>query len=234
VPRVGRHDDFFALGGHSLLAMQVISRIREAFQMELPVRVLFETPTLVGLGAYLEQARGGGAGKVEGPPLRVLPRDGVLPLSFAQQRLWFLDRFEADRHIYNVPVRVELRGAVSHARLAEGLELVAARHEILRTSLREVEGEPRQQIHDTLGIELPLTDLSGLEPTERATEARRIADEEALEPFKLEHSPLWRARLLRLTEDDHLLLLTLHHVVCDGWSLGVLLKEVAACYERGA
>jgi|SRR5215213_3623287 len=112
VSRVGREDDFFALGGHSLLAMQVISRIREAFQVELPVRVLFESPTLAGLSRYLEQAE-----KLDAPPLRTLDRTQPLPLSFAQQRLWFLDRFEADRHLYNVPVRVELRGTVSHERL---------------------------------------------------------------------------------------------------------------------
>jgi hypothetical protein len=201
--------------------MQVISRIRESFQVELPVRVLFESPTLAGLGRYLSDAA-----KVEAPPLRRLDRTQPLPLSFAQQRLWFLDRFEADRHIYNVPVRVELRGVLNHERLEQSLNQLLLRHEVLRSSFREVDGQPVQQVSEALTLELPLLDVSG-------SEAERIAAEEVLQPFDLEQAPLLRARLLRRTEDNHLLLLTLHHAVCDGWSLGVLLKEVAAYYEHG-
>jgi NRPS condensation-like uncharacterized protein len=147
--------------------------------------------------------------------------------------LWFLDRFEPDRHIYNVPVRVELRGALDHARLEESLNRVLQRHEVLRTSFREVDGEPVQQIEDTLRLELPLVDLSGWSDGEREAEAKRIADAELYQPFDLAHAPLWRAQLLRIGAENHLLLLTLHHAVCDGWSLGVLLKEVAAYYECG-
>jgi natural product biosynthesis luciferase-like monooxygenase protein len=233
VPRVGRQDDFFALGGHSLLAMQVISRIRQAFQVELPVRVLFEAPTLAGLARYLEQVRGSDVAQSEARPLKRVDRTQALPVSFAQQRLWFLDRFEPDRHIYNVPVRVELRGALDHARLEESLNRVLQRHEVLRTSFREVDGEPVQQIDDTLRLELPLVDLSGWSDGEREAEAKRIADAELYQPFDLARAPLWRAQLLRLSAENHLLLLTLHHAVCDGWSLGVLLKEVAAYYEGG-
>jgi amino acid adenylation domain-containing protein len=228
--RVGTRDDFFELGGHSLLATRVVSRAREAFGVELPVRALFEAPTVAGLAKRVDALLREGAGS-QAPPLLPVPRDGSpLPLSFAQQRLWFIDRLEPGSSAYNMPTALRLRGALEVRALRASLEALARRHETLRTVFAVRDGEPVQVIHRPGPVPFPTVDLAALPVPRREAEAVRLAAEEALRPFDLERGPLLRASLLRLEDAEHALLLTLHHVVGDAWSMEVLTREVSASY----
>ncbi len=227
---IGRHNDFFALGGHSLLAARLASRIREVFAVDLPLRRLFEASTLASLaaevGAALREEAGLGA-----PPLVPVPRragEGV-PLSFAQERLWFLDRLDAESAAYNIPLAFDLEGPVSPPALAAALAGVAARHETLRTTFGSSAGRPVQRIAATARIELPMVDLSALPAQRRRPAALTLAAEEAGRPFVLARGAV-RARLLRLGDDQHVGLLTVHHIVSDGWSMRILLRETGELY----
>ncbi|HEX2164652.1 MAG TPA: amino acid adenylation domain-containing protein, partial [Thermoanaerobaculia bacterium] len=222
VERVGVHDDFFALGGHSLLATRVVARAREVLGVELAVRTVFESPTVAGLARAVALATASPA-----PPLVPVDRGGELPLSFAQERLWFLDRLEPGRATYNVPQALRLEGAVSRPGLAAALTAVTARHEVLRTVFRQRAEGPVQVVRPAAPVPLPLIDLRDLPEAARESEARRLAAAEAARPFDLAADPMLRAALVRLGAEDHLLLATLHHVAADGWSVGVLIDEVA-------
>jgi amino acid adenylation domain-containing protein len=222
--RVGVEDDFFELGGHSLIAAQVVSRVRERFGVELPLRRLFEAPTVAGLAEAVRRA-GPATATIE-----PVPRDGPLPLSFAQERLWFLDRLVPGTALYNMPVAARIRGPLDRRALSCTLAEIARRHEVLRTRFLDVDGRALQSIAPAIAIEVPVVDLAGLAETERERSVRRIAREEAREPFDLAHGPLLRARLVRLAEAEHVVLLTLHHIVADGWSMAVLVRELVVLY----
>ncbi|HEX2092214.1 MAG TPA: condensation domain-containing protein, partial [Longimicrobiaceae bacterium] len=226
--RVGVTEGFFALGGHSLLAARAVSYIRTAFGVELPLRAFFESPTVAELAQRVEALR-----HAELPVLpAVVPtgRTGPLPLSFAQERLWFIDRMQPGSSTYNLPLALRLRGPLHTGALQRALGEILRRHEALRTVFAEVDGSPAQLVAPFGGFALPVADLSGLGEAAREAEARRRATEEALRPFDLAAGPLFRARLLRLSGEEHLLLLSMHHIVSDGWSLGVLFRELAALY----
>ncbi|HEY0602634.1 MAG TPA: amino acid adenylation domain-containing protein, partial [Herpetosiphonaceae bacterium] len=228
--RVGILDNFFGLGGHSLLATQVISKLRAAFQIELPLRVLFETPTIAGLSERIAAARYDTAALLS-PPLGPIPRNGALPLSFAQQRLWFLDQLEQDNPIYNLPFAAYLTGKLDIAALGRSLDAIVARHEVLRTTFETADhGQPVQVIAAAQPLPLPLVDLQDLPEHERDAEVRRLATSAALQPFDVARGPLLRATLLRLHGESHVLLLTMHHIVADGWSMGVFVGEISALY----
>jgi len=222
--------NFFELGGHSLLATQVMSRVREALQVEMPVRSLFAEPTVRGLAAEIELQLQAAEG-MRRPPLRRGLRDGELPLSYAQQRLWFADQLTRGSAIFNVAVAVRLNGELNVTALARTLREIIARHEVLRTIFPAREGQPVQVIVEQVEFELPVTDLRELDQAEREQVARRLAEEEAQTRFDLATGPLVRARLLRLEEAEHVALFTMHHIVSDGWSKGVLIKEVSQLYE---
>ncbi|HSF39926.1 MAG TPA: non-ribosomal peptide synthase/polyketide synthase, partial [Thermoanaerobaculia bacterium] len=226
--RVGVHDDFFALGGHSLAATQVLSRIRGVFGVDLPARRLFEAPTVSLLARAVEEALGAGAGPAA-PPLERVPRTGPLPLSSAQKRLWFLDRLTPGSPVYNVSWAVRLRGPLDAAALERSLAEIVRRHEGLRTTFPEEGREPVQVIHPPGGSPLCRVDLSGL--PDAAGEALRLVAREAARPFDLARGPLLRIDLLRVGEREHVLHFAVHHAVFDGWSLGVLLREMAALYR---
>jgi amino acid adenylation domain-containing protein len=227
--RVGIHDNFFELGGHSLLATQAISRLREAFQIEVPLRSLFESPTVATVTESLWQYRA--EQKLKAPPIKRASRQGELPLSFAQQRLWFLDQLQPGNPAYNIPAAVRLQGALNVAVLEQTFQEIIKRHEALRTTFKSVEGRPAQVIISSFKFTLPIVNLRELSQAEREAEAMRLAAEEARQPFDLTKWPLLRVTLLHLDETEYLLLVTVHHIVADGWSMGVLVREVAALYE---
>ncbi|HVT17366.1 MAG TPA: amino acid adenylation domain-containing protein [Thermoanaerobaculia bacterium] len=227
--RVGREQDFFELGGHSLLATQLISRVRGACGVELPLRSVFAAPTLAAqalqLGALL-----GGAMPPPPPPLLPASRAMALPLSFAQERLWFLDQLEPGSAVYNLPAGALLTGALDVSSLARALAEVLGRHEALRTTFGEAGGRPFQRIGPPC-LDWQLVDLSRCGDAGAWAEARRAGAAEARRPFDLARGPLLRVRLLRLAGTAHVLLVNLHHIIADGWSAEVFLRELAALYQ---
>jgi amino acid adenylation domain-containing protein len=230
VTRVGVYDDFFELGGHSLRVTQLVSRVREVFQVELPLLSLFEEPTIAGLAERIEEARRGAQG-LTAPPLLPASRDAQLPLSFSQQRMWLLDQLEPGNPAYHISHALRLSGTLDAEALKRSLEEIVSRHEALRTTFATVNGEPVQVISPTMDVTLPVEDLGGMPQAEREAEAKRLALEEKRRPFDLERGPLFRAGLLRLGEEEHVLLISMHHVVSDGWSMGVFWREFGALYR---
>ena len=230
--QIGVADNFFALGGHSLLGTQVISRIRRKFKVEVPLRALFETPTVEGLAATIEGllAR---TDMPQGRELKKADRSGALPLSFAQQRLWFLDQLEPDNALYNSPSIMRLRGSLDIAVLERSLSELVRRHEGLRTHFVVVNGDPVQVIDPWSAIDrwLKVVDVSSVAEAQREEEARRVAAAAADETFVLAKGPLTRATLIRLAENDHVLVINTHHAVSDGWSFEVFWRELTALYE---
>ncbi|MCP4661657.1 MAG: non-ribosomal peptide synthetase, partial [bacterium] len=232
---LGVHDDFFALGGHSLLATQVVSRVRAELRAELPLRTLFEEPTVAGFATCVAAALRREEG-LEAPPIRPLVHADHPPLSFAQQRLWFIDRFQPDSALYNLPAVVHLHGRLDRATLARALGEIVRRHQVLRTTFETVDGDPVQVIHPAGDFHLPLVDLQGIpEPMRRAAVDAALR-RDARRPFDLACGPLLRVALLRLEtrpktpdsggggpEQEHALYLNVHHIAFDGWSLGVFL-----------
>jgi amino acid adenylation domain-containing protein len=224
--RVGIHDNFFEMGGHSLVAIQLVSRLRERFQIELELARLFEGPTIAELARWIETAREG----APAPPITPVERSSPLPLSFAQERLWFLDQLMPSGAAYNIPAAVRLKGRLDVRALTATLNEIVRRHETLRTTFASVEGKPIQLIAGSQLVRLPWLELGGLTETHREQEARRLARAEAQLPFDLAAGPLWRIQLLRFADEDHAVLMTMHHIISDAWSLGVLLRELGTIY----
>jgi amino acid adenylation domain-containing protein len=231
VERVSREDNFFELGGHSLLATQLISRIREVFQLEVPLRLLFEQPTVTLLAEGIKMLRTAGDSAMTPPAIERVSREGPLPLSFAQQRLWFIDQLEAGSPFYNSPAAVRLYGQLDLPALEQTFTELVRRHESLRTHFAVEGGEPVQVIAEAEELSLPVTDLRQMGEQEREAEMERLAREEAQRAFDLSRGPMLRVAVLRLGEEEHVLLMTMHHIVSDAWSMGVLVREVAALYE---
>jgi amino acid adenylation domain-containing protein len=295
IEKLGVHDNFFDLGGHSLLATQVISRIRTTFRIDLPLRRLFEAPTVAGLAQAIQEVEAskgasdkvallyqlvakmspGGSSETLGEketkkvgymktsefsgavstfsdeqlellaylleeeglqgdeelPLVPRTRKESPPLSFAQARLWFLDQLEPNSSLYNVPWAMRLRGPLAIAPLTQALNTLLARHEILRTTFNSVDGSPIQVISEPRPLELSVIDLRSWKEIERELEAVRLAEADARQPFDLIRGPLLRATLIRLGEEDHVMLLTMHHIVSDGWSTVVFERELSELYQ---
>jgi len=219
LPRVGIHDDFFASGGHSLLATRLLSRIRREFAIELPIDALFQAQTVAGLARHIASAQPG----EDLPPLAPVPRTAPLPLSYAQQRLWFLHQLEGASANYNMPAAFRLDGALDVDALRAAFAHIVARHEILRTHFVERDGEPQQEIQAEADFSFEVLDAD-------ESELPELTRRHASRPFDLAHGPLLRVAVLRLAPQRHVLLVNLHHIVCDGWSIGVLVRELNAGY----
>jgi amino acid adenylation domain-containing protein len=229
IARVGPRDNFFNLGGHSLLATRLVSRMRESLGIELPLRAVFDTPTVERLAEHVELLLREDVHD-EVPPLVPLPREGALPLSFSQQRLWFIDQLEPGNAAYNLPYALRLHGPVDGDALERSLTEIVRRHESLRTRFVSVDGQAAQVIDPPAPAHLVRVDLSDRPAAERESALLALAAEEALRPFDLSTGPLLRSTLVRLGEEDHGLLFTLHHIVSDGWSTAILVREIGAFY----
>ncbi|MHC5763140.1 amino acid adenylation domain-containing protein, partial [Nostoc sp.] len=227
--KIGIHDNFFELGGHSLIATRVISQIRQVFSRELPLRCLFEKPTIAGLATEIETANKAGLG-IETTKIEPIERSPQLPLSFAQQRLWFLAQLEPDSPFYNIPAAVRLKGELNYKALQQTFNEILCRHEALRTKFQTVEGQAVAIICQGKPLLVPLVDLSQLSSQQQEIEVKQQAFTEAQQPFELTNDLLLRVKLLRLEAREHIVLLTMHHIASDGWSIGVLVQELAKLY----
>ena len=230
VERVGVRDDFFRLGGHSLLATLVVSRVRRALEVEVPIRALFEAPTVEAMAERVEALRREGAGG-GAPPLVPVPRGGPLPLSFAQQRLWLIEQLDPGDPASNLPTALRLRGPLDVDALETAVAEVARRHETLRTVFRPgPDGDAAQTVLEPGPFAFRRVELSGVPEAEREARVRELAREEAAAPFDLAAGPLLRGALLRLAADEAVALFTVHHIVSDEWSTPILVREVSALY----
>jgi amino acid adenylation domain-containing protein len=228
--KVGIHDNFFELGGHSLLATRVISKVRQLFEVELPLRRLFEQPTVGGLATVIEKAIKAGIG-LEAPAIERISRDEELNLSFAQQRLWFLTQLQPDSPFNNLSAAFRLQGQLNEQALQQSLNEIVRRHEVLRTTFKTISGRPIQIISSEATFSLPVIDLSDLSADLQAAKVEQLSQIEAQQPFNLQTDLMIRAKLVRLGAQEYVVLLTLHHIASDGWSIGVFVQELSTLYQ---
>ncbi|RPT94566.1 non-ribosomal peptide synthetase, partial [Pseudomonas aeruginosa] len=221
VEGIARDEHFFELGGHSLSATRVVSRLRQDLELDVPLRILFERPVLADFAASLESQAASAA-----PVLQVLPRVAELPLSHAQQRMWFLWKLEPESAAYHLPSVLHVRGVLDRAALQQAFDWLVLRHETLRTRFEEVDGQARQTILANMPLRIVLEDCAG---ASEATLRQRVA-EEIRQPFDLARGPLLRVRLLALAGQEHVLVITQHHIVSDGWSMQVMVDELLQAY----
>ncbi|MCU1758285.1 non-ribosomal peptide synthetase [Pseudomonas sp. 14P_8.1_Bac3] len=228
--RIGLRDDFFALGGHSLLATQIISRSRQACNVELPLRALFEHSELGAFAEQVQQVQASGRTHQQ-PPIEKVDRSQPVPLSYSQQRMWFLWQMEPDSPAYNVGGMARLRGVLDVGRFETALQALIMRHETLRTTFPSVDGVAQQRVHPETGMRMDWKDFSALVAELREQRVQALADSEAHQPFDLETGPLLRACLVKTAEQEHYLVLTLHHIVTEGWAMDIFARELSALYE---
>ncbi len=230
VPRIGLRDDFFALGGHSLLATQIISRTRQACDVELPLRTLFEASELGAFAAQVALIQASGQ-RNQQTAIAKVDRSKPVPLSYSQQRMWFLWQMEPDSPAYNVGGMARLRGVLDVGRFEAALQALIMRHETLRTTFPSVDGVAYQKVSAQTGLRMDWQDISTLNETERQQRLQQLADQEAHTPFNLETGPLLRACVVKAGEQEHYLVLTLHHIVTEGWAMDIFARELSALYE---
>jgi len=230
LPVVGRTDNFFNLGGHSLLATQVILRLRDTLKVELPVRSIFESSTIEQLSALVqEQISDGRQQTLE--PIEVVPRTEKLTPSFAQQRLWFQEKLTRGSGAFHLALGTKLKGQLNVPALEQTFTEIIRRHEGLRTSFPMIDGELVQKISPPSRFEIPIVDLRRFDETEQETISRDLGQAELSRPFDLASGPLARAILIRYRDDEYMIICTLHHIISDGWSRGLMVKEISTIYE---
>jgi len=230
VEAVGIYDNFFELGGHSLLATQLVSRIRNILKVELPLRELFATATLGELALVIEQLQQQNL-QLSAPPILPRAKNTDLPLSYAQQRLWFLDQLQPLSAFYNIPIALRLVGTLNVAALQQSLQEIIHRHEALRTNFVTVDGQPTQVIQTQGNWKVSVVDFEHLSITEQEIATQQLTQQQAIQPFNLATEPLIRPTLIVLSKTEHALLVCMHHIVFDGWSVGVFVEELAALYN---
>lgn len=227
---IGIRDNFFRLGGHSLIATQIVARISDSLQIEIPLQRLFEAPTIEQLAAIIKPLVGSDP-QPQASMIARVPRDQPIPLSFAQQRLWFLDQFDPDSAVYNLALPVRFAAPVDASVLEGAVNDLIARHETLRTTFATVADEPVQVIAPILKIKMPVHDLRNLAEPTKKIEMQRLMTQQIQTPFDLKHGPVLRAELIRLRDNDNLFLFTIHHIAADGWSMDIISRELVAFYE---
>ena len=227
--RVGIHDNFFRVGGDSISGIRLISRIADATGVRMPARALFDHPTIAAFGAALDAATAGGGSAAD--RITPAPREGELPLSYAQRRLWFLNEFDPGGSEYNSGGALRLSGPLDVAALRTALDALVHRHESLRTVFASRSGEPVQVIRPPHPVELPVADLRGMDPDARDAEVERLLSEGVQQPFALDEGPLLRLLLVALGPEEHVLLLAIHHIVTDAWSTSVITRELGLLYH---
>ncbi|HBK49462.1 MAG TPA: non-ribosomal peptide synthetase, partial [Pseudomonas sp.] len=230
LPRIGLQDDFFALGGHSLLATQIVSRTRQACDVELPLKALFEASELGAFCAEIARLRAAGERNLQGAIARVDRRQAV-PLSYSQQRMWFLWQMEPDSPAYNVGGMARLRGTLHVDAFERALQALIVRHETLRTTFPSIDGVPYQCVAEDSGLHLDWQDFSALSDDACQQRLQQLADDQAHQPFDLERGPLLRACLVKANEREHFFVLTLHHIVTEGWAMDIFARELGELYE---
>ena len=230
LPRIGLRDDFFALGGHSLLATQIISRTRQACDVELPLRTLFEASELGDFAQQVGLIQAAGQ-RNQQTAIAKVDRSQPVPLSYSQQRMWFLWQMEPDSPAYNVGGMARLRGVLDVGRFEAALQALIMRHETLRTTFPSVDGVACQKVSAQTGVRMDWQDFSALNEPQRQQRLQQLADVEAHTPFNLETGPLLRACLVKAGEQEHYLVLTLHHIVTEGWAMDIFARELSALYE---
>ena len=229
--RVGVHDHFFELGGHSLLAVQLVSRLREIFRCDIPLRLFFENPTVAGLAEAIPSAIQGDTAQGAIPAITPAFKDLPIPLSSSQERIYFLHKLAPQSAAYNIPIAIRLHGQLNHLALEESINQLIRKHESLRTSIREESGTLSQVISPISCVELTHIDLRQIPDDQRLEEARKKADAAARHPFDLTKAPLLKGTLLHLADKDYVLILTIHHIVSDQWSFAILGKELGQFYN---
>ena len=230
IEQIGVHDNFFELGGHSLLATQIVARLRDAFDREVPLSVLFDAPTVSDLSVKVEKLlRDGNAPAL--PPIVPVARDGPLPLSINQEHLWRMNQMMPGTHFFNMPYVYRLSGDLNVSALEKALQEIIRRHEALRTNFAEIDGRPVQVIDEVPDFQLPYLDLRRESTDEVSQKAASIILEEKKGPFDLTSGPLLRIKLLRLTHTEFLLLVTMHHIISDYWSMQIFCRELVTLYE---
>lgn len=228
VEKVGIHDNFFELGGHSLIGVKLQSRINDAFDVDLQLRRIFEAPTIAEMARLLD----GDETENEGAPeIQPVPREENFPLSFSQQRLWFLDQLEPDSPFYNIPTALRFQGKLDLAAFKQSLQALISRHESLRTTFDEIDGKPFQVFADAIELPLEVKDLTGNSAAENEATVQQMALAEAKKPFNLKTGPLFRTTLIQLSDAEFVILFTMHHIISDGWSVTVFVREMAALYQ---
>ncbi|CAH0229002.1 non-ribosomal peptide synthetase [Pseudomonas carnis] len=230
LPRIGLRDDFFALGGHSLLATQIISRTRQACDVELPLRTLFEASELGDFAQQVGLMQAAGQ-RNQQTAIAKVDRSQPVPLSYSQQRMWFLWQMEPDSPAYNVGGMARLRGVLDVGRFEAALQALIMRHETLRTTFPSVDGVACQKVSAQTNVRMDWQDFSALNEPQRQQRLQQLADVEAHTPFNLETGPLLRACLVKAGEQEHYLVLTLHHIVTEGWAMDIFARELSALYE---
>jgi amino acid adenylation domain-containing protein/non-ribosomal peptide synthase protein (TIGR01720 family) len=227
--KAGVTHNFFELGGHSLLATQVISRMKNEFKINIPLRTIFEKPTIEGLAAEVERLIISGSAETA-PPIIPVKRTEDIPLSFAQQRLWFLDQLEPDQPFYNIPEAYRISGDLDVNLLEAAFNKVIERHEILRTSIITSNGLPVQKISEKISIKIPYDDISGFRQSEKEKIEKQLIEHEAKQIINLDSAPLFRIKVVKTDEDEFIVFLTMHHIISDDWSMQIMMQEVGSIY----
>lgn len=229
IENIGIHNNFFELGGHSLLATQVISRIAKTFNIAIPLKLIFELPTISQLSQHIQTNQKNHNSGL--PPIPTRQKKQHIPLSFAQQRLWFLSQLEPNNNAYNMPLALQIQGSLNITTLEKSIAAIIQRHQILHTNFISLDGEPIQIVKDDINFQLSMIDLQNLPEQQREIEAKKIINQTIKKPFNLAKDSLFCVQILRLNSELHLLLFNIHHIIFDGWSDQILQQELAALYQ---